>query len=184
DPRSLAITPWYFLAVLERSSRRVLRVWWNGATEVLSSDDVGSGTLFQDPRAIVFAQGRLLVADASTTTGLFAILSVNVQTRERSLVSSSAIGTGIALSANVSGACLGPDGNLLVTDATAAVGYGLGAVVQVDVTTAERALVSGHGRGTGPLLGDNFFVYGPRFIALGPPPPPPPSAAGSWRGYE
>lgn len=144
------------LYVLEGSARRLLRfVEGTGAVDVVASDDVGTGPALAsvtgpalDPQG-----GRAYVG--FTNAGAGTVLSIELATGDRAVVTGPGVGSGAALT-SVGGLAFEAKGTLIAADFTA------GTLVRIDPTDGARTLCSGGGVGTGPAFGTGC----PRLVVL------------------
>jgi streptogramin lyase len=133
--------PWY----VTTGAQEILRIDPNTGDRVLiSSTTTGSGpamtTLYD---LFLSPAGDLFITDGAVSGGLPAIMQVDLDTGDRTVVSSNDIGLGPAFDRPQS-VVAAPDGSLLVADG------GAGAIYGVDILTGDRTLVSSSTVGVGP----------------------------------
>ncbi|MHC4933358.1 MAG: YncE family protein, partial [Planctomycetota bacterium] len=118
----------------------------DGDRFVLANATNGAGPILTSVRAMLVdaAGDRILLADV-TPTGA-AILSVDLATGDRTLVSDAVTGTGPALDAPTCMALHSAGNRVLVGDG------GLSAVVSVNLGNGSRTTLSGTSNGAGPLF--------------------------------
>lgn len=141
---------------LECAARRILRlVEATGEVTVVASDDVGAGPVLASVTAPTLAPqgGRAYVG--STNAGAGTVLSIELATGNRAVVTGPGVGSGTART-SVGGVAFEAKGTLLAAD------YAAGTLVRIDPTTGARALCSGGGVGTGPA----FAPSSPRLVVL------------------
>lgn len=142
--------------LLEGAARRILRlVEATGEVTVVSSDEVGSGPSLAsvagpalDPQG-----GRAYVG--FTNAGAGTVLSIELATGNRAVVTGPGVGSGAPLT-SVGGVAFEAKGTLIAAD------FAAGTLVRIDRTTGARTLCSGGGVGTGPAFGPSC----PRLVAL------------------
>lgn len=125
-----------------------------GDRSVLSGPGVGSGPAFEGPHGValdpVQARNRALVMD--TLGG--ALIAVDLSTGDRSVISSSLVGSGPAFFPAYDVA-VEPDGAHAYT-----AGLFTGAVTRIDLVTGDRVVVSGPALGGGPaFVAPNELVF-------------------------
>jgi DNA-binding beta-propeller fold protein YncE len=118
-----------------------------GDRAILSDSAAGMGPNFRFPRGIALdsATNRALVVDAIPPL-LAAVMTVDLSTGDRAILSDNATGTGPNLSSPLGIALDSATNRALVVDAS------LAAVVAVDLSTGDRAILSDASTGTGPAF--------------------------------
>jgi hypothetical protein len=116
-----------------------------GDRAILSDNAAGMGPTFRFPRGIVLdsANNRALVVDTIPPL-LAAVVSVDLSTGDRAILSDNATGTGPNISSPLGIALDSANNRALVVDAS------LAAVVSVDLSTGDRAILSDASTGMGP----------------------------------
>ena len=118
-----------------------------GDRAILSDNAAGMGPNFRFPRGIVLdsANNRALVVDTIPPV-LAAVMTVDLSTGDRAILSDNATGTGPNISSPLGIALDSANNRVLVVDSS------LAAVVAVDLSTGDRAILSDASTGIGPNI--------------------------------
>jgi sugar lactone lactonase YvrE len=151
DPRGIAVDHLGNVIVADDINQALYLINpLTGDRTVISGGAVGTGVSFVAPLGVsVGSNGFLYVADGGSGVGTGFVVRVNEATGERTLVSGTGTGTGMAFD-NPVGIVAGPGGRLYLTDQGTFADPAR--VFAVDLTTGARTVVSGGGVGTGTDL--------------------------------